>query len=102
MHIEDILINLIYVLFDKRWKIKTNFHNDKIPTEGSQYLCLSVTLINSIYRKDKHYYCQVFLEKCKNVFKQSKTSKFITDDIEISFDDSDRENSGDKNSNKEN
>ena len=44
----------------------------------------------------------MFLEKCKNVFKQSKTSKFITDDIEISFDDSDRENSGDKNSNKEN
>ena len=59
-------------------------------------------MINSIYRKDKHYYYQVFLEKCKNVFKQSKTSKFITDDIEISFDDSDRENSGDKNSNKEN
>ena len=37
------------------------------------------------------YYLQVFLEGCKHAFK--KMSKFITDDIEISSDDSDRENS---------
>ena len=28
-------------------KINTNFHHNKIPKEGSQCICLSVTLINS-------------------------------------------------------
>ena len=27
-------------------KINTNFHNDKIPKEGSQFICLSVILID--------------------------------------------------------
>ena len=44
----------------------------------------------------------MFLEKCKYVVKEKKTSKFITDDIEIFTDDSDRENSDKKNSNEEN
>ena len=39
------------------------------------------------------YYSQRFLEKCKYVFKEKKAPKFITDEIEISSDDSDRENS---------
>ena len=29
-------------------KINTNFHNNKIPKEGSQCICLSVTLIDSV------------------------------------------------------
>ena len=29
-------------------KIKTNFYNNKIPKEGSQFLCLSVILIDSV------------------------------------------------------
>ena len=44
----------------------------------------------------------MFLEKCKYVVKEKKTYKFITDDIEIFTDDSDRENSDEKNSNEEN
>ena len=34
-------------------KSKPNFHNNKIPKEGSQCISLSVILIDSIYRKDK-------------------------------------------------
>ena len=83
-------------------KINTNFHNNKIPKEDSQCICLSVILINSVYRKDKDYYPHVFLEECKYVVKEKKMSKFITDDIEISFDDSDRENSNEENPNEEN
>ena len=45
-------------------KINTNFHNNEIPKEGSQRICLSVILIDSVYRKDKHYYPQVFLHLC--------------------------------------
>ena len=43
-------------------KINTNFHNNKISKEGSQRICLSVILIDSVYRKDEGYYPQAFLE----------------------------------------
>ena len=59
-------------------------------------------MIDSVYRKDKDYYSQVFLEECKYVVKGKKTSKFITDDMEICPDDSDRENSDEENCNEEN
>ena len=43
-------------------KINTNFHKNKIPKEGSQCICLSVILINLVFRIGKNYYPQVFLE----------------------------------------
>ena len=42
-------------------KINTNFHDDKVPKECSQYICLSVILIDSVFRTGKNYYPQVFL-----------------------------------------
>ena len=57
------------------------FYNNKIPKEASQYVCLSVILIDSVYRKDKDYYPEVFLEEYKYVAKKQKISKVITDDI---------------------
>ena len=50
----------------------------------------------------KNYYDQVFVEKDKYVAKEKKMPEFITEDIEISSDDSDRENSNEGNSDKEN
>ena len=35
-------------------KINTNFHNNKIPKEGSQFICLLVTLIDSVFGKGKN------------------------------------------------
>ena len=55
-----------------------------------------------VCRKDKDYYPHVFLEECKYVVKEKKTSKFIIVDIEISSDDSERENSDEENSYEEN
>ena len=45
----------------KSYKVKINiiFYNNKIPKEGLQCICLSVILIDSVYRKDKSYYPQV-------------------------------------------
>ena len=40
-------------------KINTNFHSNKMP-----HVYLSVTLLDSVYRKDNKYYSQVFLEEC--------------------------------------
>ena len=53
-------------------KISTNFHNNKIPKEGSQFICLSVILINSVFRTGKNYYRQVFLGEYKYVVKEKK------------------------------
>ena len=54
-------------------KINTNFHNNRIPKEGSQYLCFLVILIDSV-RTGKHYYPQVILEEFKYVVKEKKDS----------------------------
>ena len=43
-------------------------------------------MIDSAYRKDKDYYPQVFLEECKYVVEEKKTSKFINDHKENSSD----------------
>ena len=64
-------------------KINTSFHNNKIPREGSQFICLSVISMVSVFRTGKNYYPQVFLEKCKYVIKKTKIPKYIIDDIEI-------------------
>ena len=36
-------------------KVNTNFHGDKTPKQGSQYICLSVILIDSVFRTGKNY-----------------------------------------------
>ena len=41
-------------------KIKKNFHNNKIPKEGSQFIYLCVILIDSVFRTSKNYYPEVF------------------------------------------
>ena len=37
-------------------KISTKFHDNKIPREGSQFICLSLILIDSVFRTDKNKY----------------------------------------------
>ena len=34
-------------------KINSNFHSNKMPKEGSQFICLSVILVNSVFRTGK-------------------------------------------------
>ena len=44
------------------------FYGDKVPKEGSQCICLSVILIDSVFIADENYYPQLCLEKCKHIF----------------------------------
>ena len=81
-------------------KINTNFHNNKLTREGSQFICSSVILIDSVFQTGKNYYPQVFLEECKYIVKEKKIPKYIIDDTEISSD-SDRQNSDKENSDEE-
>ena len=64
----------------------TNFHNDKISKEGSRFICLSVILIDCVFRTGKNYYPQVLFEEFKYVVKEKKMAKYVFDDIEISSD----------------
>ena len=58
-------------------------------------------MIDSVFRTDKNYYPQVFLEECKYVVKEKRIPKYIIDDTKISSD-SDRENSDEESSDEEN
>ena len=58
-------------------KINTDFHDDEVPKEDSQYICVSVILVDSVFRTDKNYYPHVFLEKFKYVSKEKKINKYI-------------------------
>ena len=40
-------------------KLNTNFHNNKITKGGSQCICLSVILIDSVMRTSSNYYPQM-------------------------------------------
>ena len=83
-------------------KINTNFHGGEIAKEGSQCICQSSILIDSVYRTGKNYYPQAFLEECKYVVKEKKMPEYITDGIDISSNNSYEENSDEENSNEEN
>ena len=74
------------------WRLKQNFmvkKSIKIFKEDSHCLCLLVILIDFVFKMGKNYYQQVVLEECKYIVKEKKISKFITDELEISSDESD-------------
>ena len=48
-----------------------------MPKECSIFICLSVGLINSVFRTGKNYYPQVFLEECNYVVKEKNICKYI-------------------------
>ena len=76
-------------------KIKTNFLNNEILKECSQFICSSVIFVDSVFRTGKNYYPQVFSEEYKYVINEEKIPKYIIDDIEIPCD-SNEENSNEK------
>ena len=66
----------------------TDFHNEEIPKTGSDYTCLAVINFDSALKKDENCYSQLFLKECKHIEKE--VIKYITEDIDISFDYSDK------------
>lgn len=49
-----------------------NFHDNGIPKEGSDCICLPVILIDSDFEMGKNCYAQVLLEEFKYVVKEKK------------------------------
>ena len=50
-------------------KITANF-NGKAPKEEIKRVCLSAIVIYSVFKSDKNYFPQVFLEECKHKIKE--------------------------------
>ena len=59
-----------------------------------------MNLIDSVFRKGKNYYPQVFVEECKYVVKGKKMPEYMTANIEV-FSDTDRDISDEEISNEE-
>ena len=57
-----------------------------MPNEILECVCLSIILLDSVYKKDNRYYPQVFLEKCKYAAKEKRIHNYIIYDGKISFD----------------
>ena len=53
-------------------KMKTNFHDKGVLKEGPHCVCSSVPLIDSFFKIGKNFYPQVYLEECKNVWKDDQ------------------------------
>ena len=56
---------------------------------SSNYICLSVILIDTENKKDENYFLQKFLKECKYMEKEKRMIRYITDDFKFSSDDSD-------------
>ena len=59
--------------------------------QRSHCISLSVMLLILFLKKVKKNYPQVFLKKCKYIIKEKKISRFINDDLQIYYDDSNKE-----------
>ena len=64
-----------------------------MPKEGSHCIFLTLMLIDPAFKIGKNYYLQVFLKEYKCIVEEENVIRFITDDLEISSDDSHKENS---------
>ena len=97
----DFESNSVYDDDDKYLKTKikiyagsiiTNFHNKKMPKEKASCKCLSIIMIDSIFKANKKYYPQTLLEECKYIQEKIKTENYIDEDLEKSESDSDSSN----------
>ena len=60
----------------------TNFHNKKLPKENVRWKCLSITILDSVIKRNKKYYPQTLSEECKYVQEKTKTENLLHDYLE--------------------
>ena len=59
-------------------KINIDFHNNKIPKEGSQCICLSVILIDSVFRTVNIIILKCFYKNVNILLRKKKMPEYIT------------------------
>ena len=68
----------------------TYFPGLDIPEVGSDCTCFTVILLDFVLKRDTNYSLQVFLKECKCNEKEKKVIRYISDDLEVSPEDSDK------------
>ena len=80
---------------DKYIKTKVNtfssminalYSGNEIPKERNHYICVSAICINSVLRREKKNYLQVYLEQCKCKIKKIELVNFISAEVDFSSD----------------
>ena len=61
--------------------IKTNFLGNKVRKENMSYTCIACLTIDSVVRKDKKNYPQVYLEECKYKIGKIQMPRFINAEL---------------------
>ena len=54
-----------------------------MPNKDSYCICLSLVLIESVFKMCKTCYPQVFLEECKYIVKEQEVTRHTTEDLEF-------------------
>ena len=65
------------------------FSGDEIPKERIHYVCISAICIDSVLKRHKKSYPQVYLEQCKYKIKKRELVRFIDDEVDLSSNNSD-------------
>ena len=72
--------------------VNTNFQTQKVPKENASCKCISLIMLDSVFRVNKKYYLQTLLEECKYVIRKNKVENLINNDLSLSSsDESDNE-----------
>ena len=66
--------------------INTLFSGDEIPQERIHYVFISAICIDSVLRRDKKNYPEVYLEQCKYKIKKRELVRFTDDEVDLSSD----------------
>ena len=64
--------------------INTLFSGDEIPREKINFVCIPAVCIDSVLRRDKKNYLQVYLEQCKYKIKKRELVSLIDDEVDHS------------------
>ena len=62
------------------------FSDNKIPKEGNHYICIAAICVDSVLKKDKKNYPQVYLEQRNYRIKKRKMVDFIDAEVDLSSD----------------
>ena len=63
-------------------RVNTNFQSKKIPQENTACKCLSLIILDSVFKVSKKHYPQTLLEECKYEIKKTKLDNLANDDLE--------------------
>ena len=66
--------------------INTLFSGDEIPQERIHYVFISAICIDSVLRRAKKNYPEVYLEQCKYKIKKRELVRFTDDEVDLSSD----------------